>query len=92
MKKFFKIVDSSGVTHQFAATGVASVNILFPNSDIKVTYTNGSQVVFGGATAFSTFDTDALFNTIASLNESKWTSTVDTVVLSQGAPTVTFTF
>lgn len=92
MKKFFKIVDSSGVTHQFAATGIASVDYLMASADLRVTYTNGSQVVFGGSTPFSTNDTDSLFNTIASLNESKWTSTVDTVVLSQGAPTVTFTF
>lgn len=91
MKKFFKIVDSSGVTHQFAATGLAA---FYQNSAgrLEVEYANGSQVTFttSGA-AYTSADVDALSSAIIALNESKWTSVVDTVTLSV-APTVAFTF
>ena len=91
MKKFIKVVDSSGVTHQFAATGIAAV---FQNAGnrLEVEYANGSQVTFtGSAAAYTSADVDALSSAIIALNESKWTSVVDTLTLSS-APTVAFTF
>ena len=92
MKKFIKVVDSSGVTHQFAATDIASL-FKDPVSDrITVEYKDGNSFTLTASSgAYTDADTSTFANAIIALNESKWTSVVDTVTLSV-APTVVFTF
>lgn len=88
MKKFLKVVDSSGVTHQFAATGIAAVYQNAGNR-IEVEYTNGSQFVMPGIVSS---DVATLPNAIFAINESKWTSVVDTVNFSTAPSAFSFTF
>ena len=92
MKKFIKVVDSSGVTHQFAATGIASLFKVPASNRIKVEYKDGSSFTLTASSgAYTDADTSTFANAVIALNESKWTSVVDTVTLSV-APTVVFTF
>ena len=91
MKKFFKIVDSSGETHQLSATGIAS---FFKNAGnrLEIEYVDGSQVVLTTSVdPYTDADTDALADVIIALSQSKWTSTTKILTLSS-APTVAFTF
>jgi len=91
MKKFLKVVDSSGATHQISATGIAEFSKNAGNR-LQIEYVDGSKVTLTtSSTPYTDADTDALADVIIGLSQSKWTSTTKILTLSS-APTVVFSF